>query len=87
MTALTLPDRWTSFTLDDGRGAMIGVELTANPMARWGWSVMGRGWGAAGSSNASPQDALGQALAEIQAHETPVAPIAEPAAAWGPTPA
>ena len=87
MTTLSIPERWRSFTLDDGRGAMVGVELTANPLARFGWSVMGRGWGAAGSSNASPQDALEHALAEIQAHETSVAPIAEPAVVWGSAPA
>ena len=84
MTALTLPDRWTSFTLDDGAGAMIGVETTTNPMGRWGWTAMGRGWCGAGSSNASPQDALEQALAEVEAHETPVVPVTESAAAWGP---
>jgi hypothetical protein len=67
---LSIPERWRSFTLDDGNGKLIGVELTANPLERFGWSVMGQGWSTAGSSNASPQDALEQALAEIQAHET-----------------
>jgi CubicO group peptidase (beta-lactamase class C family) len=85
VTVLTLPDRWRSFTLDDGRGAMVGVELTANPMARWGWSVMGRGWSAAGSGQTA-QEALDGALAEIQAHETLVVPVAEPVTEWGSAP-
>ena len=79
---LSIPERWHSFTLDDGQGNLIGVELTANPLERFGWSVMGAGWGAAGSGQTA-QEALDGAMAEIQAHETLVVPVAEPVTDWG----
>ena len=60
MSVLTLPDRWTSFTLDDGRGCMVGVELAANPLERFGWTTIGPRWYAAGSA-ATAQAATAQA--------------------------
>ena len=67
MSVLTLPDRWTSFTLDDGRGCMVGVELAANPLERFGWTTIGPRWYAAGSA-ATAQAALDAALVAYDAN-------------------
>ena len=75
---LTIPERWTSFTLDDGRGGILVVQLTTNPLARFACGTTGPGWYAAGSG-VTAQAALDEAVAEIAEHSDSATPKATPA--------